>query len=442
MYHCGYRPQNMPTLPVSDDHCSLHHAPPPGLVAVENAKAPMARSGGARWTGRLGRWLFREIPPRRERSGAAMEKLGLWFLFLAGGALLFPGQVSAGGATWGSQSADVSAVESAARARYPRAGSMRQLMAADQRGNQLRENLRAARDSETATALGWAFFDGRYFVAADEWFGLALDWDTRNAAAAEGLVVAAYRSGDVAKAYRYAVDHAGLVPYARPVVARGLEQRAQTLTAAGRDRDADRLLRELDHGVRRTAFARPRLPFGSKGRTTGARSVTASPAPGRDPAAMATAEAQVKEAIARGRQFRAQSLARRAGISKQQLSAWVLEDLSVKVVAYQRAGDYRNALRMYSRAVRLGEPAYEARKANALSLYQMGEYRDAAVAFQELAKKRNDREVAEGLSQSLEKLETGSGTTAKPHGGLGRLIENCPLVRLLKGIGRFVSGGR
>jgi tetratricopeptide (TPR) repeat protein len=150
-----------------------------------------------------------------------------------------------------------------------------------------------------------------------------------------------------------------------------------------------------------------------------------------------TIEARVRGAIAEGRQFRAQSLARQAGIPREKLAAWFLEDLSGKVVAYQQAGDPRNALRLYSQAIRLGVPNYEARKAGALCLYQMGEYRDAAEALSLLAKEKYDREVEEVLKQSIEQ-SSGAGGEAhlrwKGAGGIGNLIERCPLVLLLKRI--------
>ena len=149
----------------------------------------------------------------------------------------------------------------------------------------------------------------------------------------------------------------------------------------------------------------------------------------------------MKTAIAGGSHFRVRSLARRAGVSREQLAAWTLSDLSGKVVAYQRAGDYRSALRTYSRAARMGVPTYDARKANALSLYRMGEYRDAAGAFSLLARERNDREVASGLQSSVEQLEAAGGSGAREGGraGIGSLVENCPLVLLFKQIGGAVS---
>ena len=437
MYHYGYRPENLPTLPVSDVNCSLHHLPPPELVACENEKTAMAGSERRGLICRIEKWLNAGKEAGRKGSPAGTRKVTLLLLFLACQALLSPGIAGAGGATWSSRAADVSAAESAARSRYAHSSSMRQIMAPDPQGHQLRQNLRAARDSEMATALGWAFFDGRYFDGAEEWFGLALDWDSKNAAAAEGLVVAAYRSGDVGKAYRYAVRHASLVPYARGVVGSGLERRAQTLMAAGRTREAQRLLQELGRDTRRTSFVRPRLPFGSRGRLAASPAAVLTPPASPAPAATETAEARVKGAIAEGRQFRAQSLARQAGISREQLAAWILDDLSGKIVACQQEGDPRNALRLYSQAIRLGVPSYEARKAGALCLYQMGEYRDAAEALSLLAKEKNDREVEEVLKRSIEQSSAAGGETHlrwKAAGGIGNLIEKCPLVLLLKRI--------
>ena len=102
--------------------------------------------------------------------------------------------------------------------------------------------------SAIKTREGWAHFDRREWEPAMDAFLSALETDSANESAAEGLTMAVYRSGDRISAAELGEEFAGAMPWIRGMVVETLLVDVQAQVEGGDFSGLDALVERLPHG--------------------------------------------------------------------------------------------------------------------------------------------------------------------------------------------------
>lgn len=102
-----------------------------------------------------------------------------------------------------------------------------------------------ASDSKVGAALtsrGWSHFDAEEWNEATDTFLSALEKDATDHSAAEGLVMAIYRSGDYATGARLAAEIGTIMPGVKDILVRTVTAEVRHLIKAEKKEAADKLL--------------------------------------------------------------------------------------------------------------------------------------------------------------------------------------------------------
>lgn len=102
--------------------------------------------------------------------------------------------------------------------------------------------------SAVMTREGWAHFDRQEWEPAMDAFLSALETDSANESAAEGLTMAVYRSGDRISAAELGEEFAGAMPWIRGMVVETLLVDVQAQVEGGDFSGLDALVERLPHG--------------------------------------------------------------------------------------------------------------------------------------------------------------------------------------------------
>ncbi len=97
-------------------------------------------------------------------------------------------------------------------------------------------------DSVSAAELAWTYFDKQEWDKAEEWFTLALEWDSTNLHAAEGLVMSMFESGDALSAYTVARELDAKIPGLRKLVVESTTKRTEQFLREGKIAEARALI--------------------------------------------------------------------------------------------------------------------------------------------------------------------------------------------------------
>ncbi|NNE91490.1 MAG: hypothetical protein HKN23_07570 [Verrucomicrobiales bacterium] len=98
----------------------------------------------------------------------------------------------------------------------------------------------AIRDSVTAAALAWEFFDREDFVKAQQWFTHSVEWNPNNLHAVEGLILAMFEGGEPQTAYLIADKFDDRITGIRALVVESATNRARQFLEAGQFAEAKR----------------------------------------------------------------------------------------------------------------------------------------------------------------------------------------------------------
>ncbi|MCB1235168.1 MAG: BCSC C-terminal domain-containing protein [Verrucomicrobiae bacterium] len=246
-------------------------------------------------------------------------------------------------------------------------------LAPGEQGIRLRSGVTARRDAGKAAEIAWAYFDQKNWTAADLWFANALTWNPKNANAAEGVILTAFRSGDSARAYGLADDFAGLVPDARRIVTGAIDAEAWKAVEAGQIDTAEKILQP--YPADEPAFARVRAEIASR---------------------------RVDKAVAGGNYAAARSIAEGAGIGTDQLDRKRRGDLLLRAAKAQDRRQFRESLTLLTEAEAIAPLARDESKMKAWSLYHTRRYDESASLFERLYRESPDKDTAEGITYSLQ----------------------------------------
>lgn len=240
-------------------------------------------------------------------------------------------------------------------------------------GQLLREKVVANRDAGSALALGWAYFEKGQWQVADRWFGHALEFDPASSRAAEGLIMSAYRSGDLARAYKLATTHQSLVPDGRNIVSKAAATTATQAVESGDTGKAEEIMSQFPDDE--SAFAGVR---------------------------QAIADRQVQTAVAREDFEEARTLAEENRLDPAAVSREESANLLREAADARKAGRHRESLALIEKADAIAPLERSGRRMKAWSLYQNRRYTDSATLFESLYREAADKDSAEGLTHSLQ----------------------------------------
>ncbi len=243
------------------------------------------------------------------------------------------------------------------------------------RGQLYRESLVKNRDASGALNTGWAYFDARQWESAGQWFERALEFDPSSARAAEGLVMSRYRSGDPSGAYALAKQHAGLVPEGPGIVAKAVATTARQSVDAGEVEKAEKLLADFPDSEAPIAEVR-----------------------------RAIASSRVETAVVREEYAEARNIAEAAELDTRVVARDEAAALLGKAADARRSGDHESSLELVRRAEKVAPLERGGRQLKAWALYENQHWKDSVALFEALYREGNDRDSAEGLTKSLERL--------------------------------------
>jgi tetratricopeptide (TPR) repeat protein len=240
-------------------------------------------------------------------------------------------------------------------------------------GQLTREKVVADQDAASALALGWAYFEKSQWSVADQWFDHALTFDPANARAAEGLIMSAYRSGDIGGAYKLATAHQSLVPDGRNIVAKAAATSAAQAVEAGDVGKADEIMAHFP--ADESAFAGVRQSI---------------------------ADRQVQTAVARQEFDQARAIAEENQLDTAAVSRDEAARLLQQATDAREAGKHRESLHYIEKAEAIAPLERSGRRLKAWSLYQNRRFDDSAKQFETLYREAADKDSAEGLTHSLQ----------------------------------------
>lgn len=253
------------------------------------------------------------------------------------------------------------------------APALESLLAAGPEGQLLREEVVRKRDAASALALGWAYFEKSQWLLASEWFDHALRFDPASSRAAEGVIMSAYRSGDLRRSYELATTHQSLVPDGRNIVAKAAAKTAGQAVEDGEVERAEAILEQFPSDE--STFAGVR---------------------------QAIADRRLQTAVARQDFAGARSIARENRLDVAAVSREESADLLQRAADARKAGQHREALRLVEEAETIAPLEPSGRRLKAWSLYQNRRYGESADLFEALYREGADQDSAEGLTHSLQ----------------------------------------
>lgn len=243
------------------------------------------------------------------------------------------------------------------------------------KGQLYRESLVKNRNAEGSLAAGWAYFDARQWESAGQWFERALEFDPTSSRAAEGLVMSRFRSGDLSGAYALAKQHAVLVPDGPGIVAKAAAATAQQAVDSGELEKAEKLLADFPDSEAPVAEVR-----------------------------RAIASSRVETAVVREEFAEARNIAEAADLDTRSVARDESGALLQQAADARRSGDHESSLALVKKAESVAPLERGGKQLKAWALYENQHWKDSAALFEALYREGDDRDSAEGLVKSLDRL--------------------------------------
>lgn len=117
-------------------------------------------------------------------------------------------------------------------------------------------------DSKRATGLGWQYYDRQMWEPSKKWFLTALEWDTSNRKAAEGLLMTVYHGHSARDAYDLGIEFSSAMPGVNEMVTGAVSDEAKRLIESGETGKARALLDQFPMEEKDLLSARRMLEAG------------------------------------------------------------------------------------------------------------------------------------------------------------------------------------
>ncbi|MCB1244165.1 MAG: BCSC C-terminal domain-containing protein [Akkermansiaceae bacterium] len=226
--------------------------------------------------------------------------------------------------------------------------------------------------SEDLSRMAWNQYDAGEYVQARDQFKSLLAKDPADSAAARGLILSTYRAGDPVEAYALARAHEADIPNARGVVLGMVEGDAWKLVDSKEYKKADDLIGGFKD---EPSLGKVREEIGRH---------------------------EVEQALIAGRSNEAVTLAEGYGLDSQKLSSTQSRLLVAKAEQLQASGKYRESLKVLEEADDISSLDRGAQKLKAWGLYHTRQFKGSAELFESLYRQIPERDMAEGLTYSLQ----------------------------------------
>lgn len=226
--------------------------------------------------------------------------------------------------------------------------------------------------SDELSRQAWNQYDSAQYADARKSFESLIATDPGDEGAARGLILSTYRAGDPQKAYTLANSYESAIPNAKGVVIGMIEGDAWKLVDAKQYKKAKTL---VDKFPSETALGKVREEIGRH---------------------------HVEQALQAGRSGEAAALGEGFGLSQQSMTNSQAKVLAAQAEQLQATGKYRDSLKVLEQAEAVQPLDRGARKLRAWGLYHTRQFGPAAEQFESLYRQIPEKDVAEGLTYSLQ----------------------------------------